>query len=80
MKTEDYLFGKMVPVLSKALDLNEKYIGLDAAMGVTEKWDSFGQLNLVLLIENEFEVSIPDDLVSSLTSLKGIISWLMLQP
>ena len=42
-------------------------------MGITDKWDSFGQLNLVLLLESEFDLVIPDDLVASLTSLKAIV-------
>ena len=80
MKSETDITTKTITVISTALDQDEVNIGLDAAMGITDKWDSFGQLNLVLLLESEFELVIPDDLVASLTSLKAIVSWLMLQP
>lgn len=80
MKSEADVAAKTKSVISNALNLDEIKIGLDAAMGITDKWDSFGQLNLVLLLESEFDLVIPDDLVASLTSLKAIVSWLMLQP
>jgi len=80
MKSETDVTAKTRSVISNALNQDEVNIGSDAAMGITDKWDSFGQLNLVLLLESEFDLVIPDDLVASLTSLKAIVSWLMLQP
>ena len=80
MKSEIVITVKTKTVISNALNLSEDNVGSDAAMGITDKWDSFGQLNLVLLLESEFDLVIPDDLVASLTSLKAIVSWLMLQP
>ena len=80
MKSEIDLTAKTKSVISNALNQDEVNIDPDAAMGITDKWDSFGQLNLVLLLESEFDLVIPDDLVASLTSLKAIVSWLMLQP
>jgi acyl carrier protein len=80
MKSEIDVTTKTKRVISNALNQDEGNIGPDAAMGITDKWDSFGQLNLVLLLESEFDLVIPDDLVASLTSLKAIVSWLMLQP
>ena len=79
MKSEIDVTAKTNSVISNSLYLDEVKIGPDAAMGITDKWDSFGQLNLVLLLESEFDLVIPDDLVASLTSLKAIVSWLMLQ-
>ena len=80
MKSETDVTAKTRSVISNALNQDEVNIDPDAAMGITDKWDSFGQLNLVLLLESEFDLVIPDDLVASLTSLKAIVSWLMLQP
>ena len=79
MKSEIDVTAKTKSVISNALNQDEVNIDPDAAMGITDKWDSFGQLNLVLLLESEFDLVIPDDLVASLTSLKAIVSWLMLQ-
>ena len=80
MKSEVDVTAKTKSVISSALNQDEVNIGPDAAIGITDTWDSFGQLNLVLLLESEFDLVIPDDLVASLTSLKAIVSWLMLQP
>ena len=80
MKSEIDVTAKTKSVISNALNQDEVNIDPDAAMGITDKWDSFGQLNLVLLLESEFDLVIPDDLVASLTSLKAIVSWLMLHP
>lgn len=80
MKSEIDVTAKTKSVISNALNQDEVKIGPDAALGITDEWDSFGQLNLVLLLESEFDLVIPDDLVASLTSLKAIVSWLMLQP
>jgi acyl carrier protein len=80
MKSEVDVTAKTKSVISSALNQDEVNIGPDAAIGITDKWDSLGQLNLVLLLESEFDLVIPDDLVASLTSLKAIVSWLMLQP
>lgn len=66
----------VVQTISEAIDVPQEEIESDAAMGVTEKWDSLGQLNLILLLEEKFDVVIPDDLVPSLTSLDTIVSWL----
>ena len=79
MNSEIDITAKTRSVISNALNQDEVKINLDAAMGITDKWDSIGQLNLVLLLESEFDLLIPDDLVGSLTSLKAIVSWLMLQ-
>lgn len=79
MKSEIEITSKIKSVISKAINQDEVNIGPDAAMGITDNWDSFAQLNLVLLLESELDLVIPDDLVASLTSLKAIVSWLMLQ-
>lgn len=70
------LTNAVVQAISEAIDVPQEEIDSDAAMGVTEKWDSLGQLNLILLLEEKFDVVIPDDLVPSLTSLGTIVSWL----
>ena len=80
MRLETDVMTKTKKLISIAINQDEADIGPDAAIGTTDKWDSFAQLNLVLLLESEFNLVIPDDLVASLTSLKAIVSWLMLQP
>ena len=48
----------------------------DAEMGKLRGWDSFGQVNLVLALEQQAEVSVPPDLFGQLTSVAAILDFL----
>lgn len=64
MKTEDTLKDVMATVLGIAADsINE-----DTSMDTVEDWDSIKHMNLVLAIEEEFGVSIPDEDAANITS------------
>jgi acyl carrier protein len=41
-----------------------------------ESWDSLAQMNLVIALEEEFEITIPDDEVGTMLSLPLIMSLL----
>jgi acyl carrier protein len=64
MKTEDTLKDVMATVLGIAADS----IGDDTSMDTVEAWDSIKHMNLVLAIEEEFGVSIPDEDAANITS------------
>jgi acyl carrier protein len=64
MKTEDTLKDVMATVLSIAADT----INDDTSMDTVEAWDSIKHMNLVLAIEEEFGISIPDEDAANITS------------
>jgi acyl carrier protein len=64
MKTEDTLKDVMATVLGIAADS----ITDDTSMDTVEAWDSIKHMNLVLAIEEEFGVSIPDEDAANITS------------
>ncbi len=64
MKTEDTLKDVMATVLGIAADS----INDDTSMDTVEAWDSIKHMNLVLAIEEEFGVSIPDEDAANITS------------
>ena len=64
MKTEDTLKDVMATVLGIATDS----INDDTSMDTVEAWDSIKHMNLVLAIEEEFGVSIPDEDAANITS------------
>ncbi|MGE3853029.1 MAG: acyl carrier protein [Planctomycetota bacterium] len=64
MKTEDTLKDVMATVLGIAADS----INDDTSMDTVEVWDSIKHMNLVLAIEEEFGVSIPDEDAANITS------------
>ncbi|MBS3957841.1 MAG: acyl carrier protein [Xanthomonadaceae bacterium] len=64
MKTEDTLKDVMATVLGIVADsINE-----DTSMDTVEAWDSIKHMNLVLAIEEEFGISIPDEDAANITS------------
>jgi acyl carrier protein len=64
MKTEDTLKDVMAAVLGISADS----INDDTCMDTVQAWDSIKHMNLVLAIEEEFGVSIPDEDAANITS------------
>lgn len=64
MKTEDTLKDVMAAVMGIAADS----INDDTSMDTVEAWDSIKHMNLVLAIEEEFGISIPDEDAANITS------------
>ena len=64
MMTEDTLKDVMATVLEIAADS----INDDTSMDTVVAWDSIKHMNLVLAIEEEFGVSIPDEDAANITS------------
>ena len=64
MKTEDTLKDVMATVLGIVADS----INDDTSMDTVEAWDSIKHMNLVLAIEEEFGISIPDEDAANITS------------
>ena len=63
-------------VLSAVIDVPLEEIVDDASMDDLEAWDSLAQMNLVIALEEEFDVTIPDEEVGTMLSLPLILSVL----
>jgi acyl carrier protein len=63
-------------VLSVVIDVPLEEIMDDASMDELEAWDSLAQMNLVIALEEEFEITIPDEEVGTMLSLPLILSLL----
>lgn len=59
-------------VMATLLNVDAAVIGPDASMDTIESWDSLRHMNLVLALEEEFKVSIPDEDAGNITSYKLI--------
>jgi acyl carrier protein len=68
--------NKIKTILANVLKLDASQIGDDASMENLDEWDSLRQLSLILTIEDELGVSIPDSEVQYLTSLRSLTEWL----
>lgn len=59
---------KIKDVMAAVLRVPRETIDADASMDTIEAWDSLKHMNLVLALEEEFGVSIPDEDAANITS------------
>ena len=59
-------------VMATLLNVDVASIGSDASMDTIPNWDSLRHMNLVLALEEEFKVSIPDEDAGNITSYQLI--------
>ncbi|WP_448614093.1 acyl carrier protein [Modestobacter sp. URMC 112] len=55
-------------VVATVLDVDPASIGPDSSMDTVPSWDSLRHLTLVLALEEEFGVQVPDEDAGSITS------------
>jgi acyl carrier protein len=63
---------KIKEVMSAVFEIPLESISDDSSYDNIENWDSLRHLNLILALEEEFEVSIPDEEVGNLLNYKLI--------
>lgn len=63
---------KIKQVMSAVFEITAESITDDASSDNIENWDSLRHLNLILALEEEFGVSIPDEEVGNLLNYKLI--------
>jgi acyl carrier protein len=61
-------------VLAVIIDTPIEEISDEASMDDLENWDSLAQMNLVIALEEEFQIEIPDDEVGTMVSIPLIAS------
>ena len=64
--------AKLKSVMSAVLKVPVEEIGESSSMDTITTWDSLQHMNLVLALEEEFEVSVPDEDAANITSFKLI--------
>jgi acyl carrier protein len=64
--------NKLKQVMATLLSVDVTTIDSKASMDTIPTWDSLRHMNLVLALEEEFRVSIPDEDVGNITSYKLI--------
>lgn len=65
---------KVLEILKKLFEL--EVIDETCSQETCEKWDSMGQLNLVVELEDSFNISLEPEEISSIKSYKDIIKIL----
>lgn len=59
-------------VMASVFKIDPGQINEDVSMDTINSWDSLGHMNLILALEDEFKVTIPDEDAGSITSYKLI--------
>jgi len=60
-------------LLGIVLGISPKDLSSDSSMDTVESWDSLSQMNLVLALEDEFGIEIPDSEIQNMISLNLIV-------
>lgn len=63
---------KIKNIMSAVFDIDKDIIGDDASTTNLANWDSINHMNLVLVIEEEFNIVFDDEEIVQITSLKSI--------
>jgi acyl carrier protein len=66
----DQLKEKILNAMSLVFEVPMNEINEDSSTDSIESWDSLRQLNLILALEEEFGISIPDEEVGNMVNYK----------
>ncbi|KKD54569.1 MULTISPECIES: acyl carrier protein [Paenibacillus] len=63
-------------IISKIMNVSVEKVTLESVKSDFESWDSLNQLNLVMELEANFNVSIPIDEIANIDSVHNILNIL----
>ena len=64
---------KLVKLLSDVLEIKENEITLDLVKDDIDSWDSLKQMDLVISIENSYNISLEMEEIVKMNSIKSIV-------
>ena len=64
---------KLVKLLSDVFEIKENEITIDLVKDDIDSWDSLKQMDLVLSIENNYDISLEMEEIVKMSSLKSIV-------
>lgn len=70
------VFEKVKKLIAKELDVSESKITLETRLSEDLGADSLDAVELVMALEDEFELSVSDDDAQNLNSVKAIVEYI----
>ena len=70
------LLQNIQALLVEALHITEEQVTPDLAFGDLPQWDSMGHMEVMMLLEQHYEVEINADTIAALTSVPAISAYL----
>lgn len=68
---------KLKEIVSNVLEIPVSEIGTNFSSRSTDKWDSLNHMNLIVAIEEEFDIEIDEDDILDLMSYADLLSYLV---
>ncbi|MDD2228155.1 MAG: acyl carrier protein [Candidatus Cloacimonetes bacterium] len=65
--------NEKIAMLEEMLEIDEGTLKEDTQLDNIAEWDSMSKLSLIVLLDDEFEVSVNGDQIRSLKSIKDIL-------
>jgi acyl carrier protein len=70
------VFGRVQGIAADVLEVPREQITLESASTTIETWDSVHHLNLVLALEQEFNIQFEPEEIDRMTSVQDIVNVL----
>ena len=70
------VFEKVKAILSEQFDVEEDSITLDTTISEDLGADSLDVVDLLMSIEDEFEIEVPDDEIENIKTVGGLVKYI----
>ncbi len=70
------MYRKVINIVSHIIDVPVETLSEESSQGTVAYWDSLKHMNLILSLEEEFSVSLSDEEIMNISSIKDIIMLL----
>lgn len=70
------VFEKIRHILCEQLDVEEEDVTMDANIAVDLGADSLDVVDLIMTIEDEFEIEVPDDQVENIKTVGDVVNYI----
>ena len=65
--------NKIIKIVSKVLNIDQKQIDIDSNSNQIKNWDSFANVKIIIEMERELKIKIKSKDYPNLNSIKGLI-------
>ena len=70
------VFEKLKAILVEQLDVDEDAVTMEASLADDLNADSLDLVDLVMSVEDEFEVEVPDDAIEGIKTVGDIVNYI----
>ena len=75
--TQQEIFGKVKDLVSKQLSIDEKEITSDASFIEDLGADSLDTVELIMSLEEEFDIEIPDEEAEKIKTVQNVVDYIL---